>query len=468
MMLQEENMDIPVIINGWVIRGTRELPRLYHLNSNKTIKLNTEILNYILDCNGKNTIEQISKKYDIDIRTVYRFYEQFRKAGAIEFVNTFTQKEIDCRLGEKEPWLKEVHIDITSNCNLRCRHCFWGENLSYEKNMPVENWKQFVKDLRNAAVGRVVFSGGEAFTNNYLYELIKECYASKIMVASIFTNGTIYNGHVRNIIDFLCEMQLETAFYISLDGYQACQHDFIRGEGNYEKTLSFIKELLRIRQKNGAKYKILINSLIHRKNCSGLIEWYDFLKALGVDGWRFTTGRVSGFLKENKDEIKISSTECFQEYTNLIRYAIDKYNQNDDIYINVENFFNTRYLRNKKAYLFSEDLSICDYKAHACSVDPYGNVQFCTGWQTVKYGNVFKENIADIWYSEKMQKMKNFRIKEITECQQCRYLKYCGGGCRLECKDIYAKDEAVCESFEMFERLIVPILNENGIELVTE
>lgn len=461
-------MDYPSIVNGWVIRGTKELPRLYHLNTNKTIKLNKDILQYIIDCDGRSNLKQICNKYNVDIDTAKKFYNQFVSAGAITFLNKYSEHQVDVKLGDKEPWLKEVHIDITNNCNLRCRHCFWGDNLSFEKNIPFDKWNTFLDSLSEMGVGRVVFSGGEAFTNSYLAEIVKQCFAKKIMVASIFTNGTIWNGNVENVISFLIDNRMETAFYVSLDGRSAEQHDFIRGQGNYKKTVDFIKKLIYIKNKENASYKVLINSLIHKKNCTQLIKWYDFLKGLGVDGWRFTTGRVSGFLKENMEEIKVSSSECIDEYVELVKYAIDKYKRDDDIYINVENFFNTRYLRNKKVYLFNDELCICDYKSHACSVDPHGNVQFCTGWQNRKYGNVFENNISEIWYSEQFQEMKNFKIGEILECQECKYLKYCGGGCRLECKDIYSKDKAVCKSFELFDKYIVPILIKEGVEFVFE
>lgn len=98
----------------------------------------------------------------------------------------------------------------------------------------------------------------------------------------------------------------------------------------------------------------------------------------------------------------------------------------------------------------------------------YGNVQFCTGWQSVKYGNVFEKYISDIWYSDALQRMKNFKIEDIRECQECKYLKYCGGGCRLECKDIYSKDEFVCENFKMFDEYMVPLLKEQNLQFVEE
>ena len=232
-------------------------------------------------------------------------------------------------------------------------------------------------------------------------------------------------------------------------------------------TINYIKWLVENRKKTSAKYKIFINSLIHKHNYKNLVEWYKFLEDLGVDGWRFTTGRISGFLKENADQIKIYSKDCFDEYLDLINMAINKYKNKEKLmYLNIENFFTTTSLKSKKRYIFDENLCICDYKKNACSIDPYGNVQFCTGWQCQKYGNVFETPIEKIWLSDKMRKMKDFKIKEITECQGCKYLKYCGGGCRIEAKDIYSKDLTVCENFELFENLIVPILKANDIELL--
>lgn len=45
-------MEILKLDNEWVIRGTKEIPRLYNWYNNKTIKLNNEILNYICECDG--------------------------------------------------------------------------------------------------------------------------------------------------------------------------------------------------------------------------------------------------------------------------------------------------------------------------------------------------------------------------------------------------------------------------------
>lgn len=465
----KETLMIPVLNDDWVIRGTKEIPRLFNKISNKIIKLDNEVLNYILDCDGTHTYKEIGKKYGYSDEEVAGFYDQFKAEKVIYDIKEVKKHKISINLGPKEPWLKEVHIDTTNNCNLRCKHCFWGSNLKNEENIPKEKWFSFFKDIKKLGVAKVVLSGGETFTNSDLLDLVKCCVKNEIMLASIFTNGTIYDDNAKKIIKYLTDKKLTTVFYISLDGCSSEQHDFIRGNGNFDKTIFFIKELLKYKKEHKSNYQIMINSLIHKQNYKHLVEWYDFLDKLGVYGWRFTTGRVTGFFKQNADKIQVTSRECFDGYKELINHLLEKYNKNEKIlYLNIENFFTTRALVNKKMYIFDENLTICDYKSNACSVDPKGNVQFCTGWQNIKYGNVFEKNIEKIWYSKELQSLKQMKIKDIKDCQGCKHLKYCGGGCRLECENIYAKDTAICENFDLFEDEMIPILKKNGIEFVVE
>lgn len=454
------------INDEWTIRGTKEIPRLYNWHNNKTIKLNNDVLRYILECDGSATLEEICEKNDITIVEAKKFYNQFIMAGVIDLKETSQPRIIEVDLGEKEPWLREVHLDVTDHCNLRCRHCFWGENITFNQNLKSDDWKKVILDLKTHGVGKVVISGGEAFTRNDLLEIISFCFDNNIFVGAVFTNGTIKDDDVRSVVDFVIDNKLETSFYVSMDGYNDEQHNFIRGDGKFKETLEFVKMLVERRKKENAKYKILINSLIHKKNYSTLINWYDFLVELGVDSWRFTTGRVTGTLEKNASEIKVLCSECFPYYVELTKYAIKKYKEGTGINLNVENYFNTRYLERGKVFLFDKKYSICDYKSNACSIDPYGNVQFCTGWQNTKYGNVLDKSISDIWYSEKLQEMKNFKIDEITECKGCEYIQYCGGGCRLECETMQSKDSFVCENFKLFAEHMIPILKEQGLEFV--
>ena len=450
------------LVDGWTIKGTQEIPRLFNINNGKIIKLNDEVYEYIKLCDGAHTLKDISIVLNEKIEECEDLTTKFINEDIIKLTDNQNFKKVDIKLGPKEPWLKEVHLDITNNCNLRCKHCFWGQNLKVEENMCFKKWAKALEDFSNFGVGNIVISGGESLTSGDVCCFVEKIFELNMHFAAMFTNGTIWNEKIEHILDLVNNHNSNTNFYISLDGRNAEQNDFIRGMGNFDKTINFIKNIIAFRKKNNSRYKVAINSLIYKKNYKNLVEWFKFANELGVDKWRFTAGRMVGNLEKNKDSIKISLKDCIDEYKNLIHFVSEHPEYETEV--NIENFFTTQALKTKTMYIFDNDLKICDYKQNAISVNPKGNVQFCTSWQSKLYGNVFDTNIADIWYSDELRKLKDMKIGQITACQDCKYLKYCGGGCRLECKDVYSKDENVCQNFELFDNEIVPILKSLNIQ----
>ena len=453
----------PSVSSEWSIRGTVEKPRLFNRVTMDTIILgNMEIVGYIKLCNGLRTLSDISSITGESINIVYEFYKKFVDERVILYDGE--EREIDIHLGEKEPWLKEVHIDITSACNLRCRHCFWGEKIGNCVTVPFEKWRKLIHDISEAGVGKVILSGGEFFTSIDASEFVYEIVRNKLALAAIFTNGTIWDSNVERILDFIVANNLTTTFYVSLDGRNDEEHGFIRGKGNYDKTMLFVRKLIEYRTYKKAKYSVVINSLIHKRNCDDLIGWYNQLEEIGVDRWRFTTGRIAGGLKENQLEIQVRMNDIYEEYIKLIKYVSNLYEMNKlHMDINIESFFSSYMLKEKQMFIFSEDLTICDYKRNGCSIDPLGNMQICTSWQRDKFGNVFENNIEQLWSSSDMQKIKGMKISEIEECRDCEYLKYCGGGCRVEAPSLFQKDEYICDNYKFFSLKIIPLLRKMGL-----
>lgn len=183
-----------------------------------------------------------------------------------------------------------------------------------------------------------------------------------------------------------------------------------------------------------------------------------------MDRWRVTAGRNVGNFKTNYATLKVPPKLLAEQYVALIHYLVDHYqSQNRIMSMNVENFFTTKALKTGMMYIFDDSLPICDYKYNSCSVNPKGEVQFCTSWQSRSYGNAFTSNIEKIWQSDEMRKMKELKIGSITQCLNCELLQYCGGGCRVECTSLEAKDDNACASFEVFNEYILPVLKSLGI-----
>lgn len=75
------------------------------------------------------------------------------------------------------PYKSQIDIAIlatTSRCHYHCRHCYEHFNLASENSVPVERWKEVVRELQETGVNIITFSGGEPLLDfQSLIELIE-------------------------------------------------------------------------------------------------------------------------------------------------------------------------------------------------------------------------------------------------------------------------------------------------------
>jgi molybdenum cofactor biosynthesis enzyme MoaA len=129
-------------------------------------------------------------------------------------------------------------------CNLRCTHCFIScspDNHSHEM-MGVEEVRRHLEEAVRLGVREYYFTGGEPFMNRDLMEILEETL--RVGPASILTNGLFLDARqcrrLRSLAD-ASEYSLEIR--ISLDGWGPEDHDAIRGEGTFRRTVDGIRNL---------------------------------------------------------------------------------------------------------------------------------------------------------------------------------------------------------------------------------
>lgn len=127
--------------------------------------------------------------------------------------------------------LKHLYINPLEKCNLKCRICYT------RKTSPILTEKEIIdyvsRYLKVVPLQTITFCGGEVFTLDYFPKLINKLTAEGIFV-QIITNGTI---------DKLDEFEKANFvnLIVSLDGLET-YHDKNRGEGNFEKSIKFLKK----------------------------------------------------------------------------------------------------------------------------------------------------------------------------------------------------------------------------------
>ena len=184
---------------------------------------------------------------------------------------------------------------VTSRCNLRCSHCFyWKElNAASENELSIDEIRKIALSFEHPV--SLSLTGGEPFLRRDLKEIIRAfregCGTREVGIA---TNGTLEASTVETVCAILDEGLLSNfSVQVSLDGLEKT-HDAIRGiKGSFEKTMSTLKALERIR-KYYPDFYLKTALSIQKRNVSGIKEFVEYFLPLNIP-LRFNIVRGGGF-----------------------------------------------------------------------------------------------------------------------------------------------------------------------------
>lgn len=130
-----------------------------------------------------------------------------------------------------------VLFHITSQCNLRCMHCFINAGSEGKNSFSYDKIMEIVKDLKELKVNLVAFSGGEPTLRPDFIQILED--TNKIgLRACLVSNGTLITEKFASRLKGLLRDAL-----ISIDGPKD-YHDFFRGViGTYDRAMNSIKAL---------------------------------------------------------------------------------------------------------------------------------------------------------------------------------------------------------------------------------
>jgi MoaA/NifB/PqqE/SkfB family radical SAM enzyme len=118
-------------------------------------------------------------------------------------------------------------IKITQQCNLRCNHCPWQNQIT--ETLPFMEWKTIIDELYSQGVIVIVVEGGEPTLYKDAANVV-EYIKSKGMYCIYSTNGTLDIANIHPDV-----------FWISIDGMRET-HDRVRGAGVFEKVIGTLRK----------------------------------------------------------------------------------------------------------------------------------------------------------------------------------------------------------------------------------
>ena len=363
---------------------------------------------------------------------------------------------------------RDIYILIkpaSSECNMRCRYCFYSDVSSLREshsfgNMKVETVVALVgKTLEYADGGAVTyaFQGGEpliagetffrAFSdtvNQFNKKHSPVCY-------SLQTNGTL-------LTDSLCAYLKEYHYLVgvSLDGPRSL-HDANRvypdGSGSFDRVKNGI-ELLR---KHGVTFNIL--TVMTHQTASSIRKLLMFFENYGLDDLQFITCLEPfsaepfsmGFAMTNEDYYQINKT-LFDWYLDRNRAGKRLSIRNLD---NLMNMLNGYYPEMCGAFGYCTGQLVVEANGNCYPCDFYCDDSHCLG-------NIHTDSLEQMRESAAMRNFLESSYPVEESCKNCPVFGLCRGGCRRE-RDI--RNDGIlglniyCEGRKRFYEYVLRKLN---------
>ena len=364
------------------------------------------------------------------------------------------------------PALSLLIKPASGNCNMRCRYCFYADELD---NREIRSYGKMSVDTMHTIVDKameygdyectIAFQGGEPtlagldFYRDLVAYVTAHENPKKLKIHyALQTNGYLIN---EEWAAFLGENHFLVG--VSLDGLKEI-HDRYRldtaGKGTYQRVISAIRLL----EKHQVEYNILtvVTAATARngqkiynyfkKNHFGYQQYIECLDPIGEEPgqheYSLTPEKYGEFLKSMFDAWYLdmrSGTYVYNRYfENLMMIMAGQQPES----------CNMRGVCGKQ-WVFEADGSVypCDF---------YALDQWCLG-------NINKNSFEEMDQKRDELGFIQWSMRQQEDCQKCRWFGLCRNGCRRNREPVTAENtnrNYFCKSYQMFFEYAYPRLTE--------
>jgi len=357
-----------------------ERPFVYHTGRDEIYEIDEAAESFLVSCDGTLAWEDTAAEGE--------FVAYCLEEGLLEILSKPEYTPV-CVDRAPVPSLRYLELQLTSRCNLKCRHCYLGP--PQQGVLPLDAALGIAGEFSSHGGLRLLISGGEPLAYPYLDEFIRQT-ADLRARRVVLTNGTLINEE--NIRRLTVEN-----IQFSLDGWRA-GNDRVRGEGSFEKTL---RGIYAAREAGRA---VSIATMIHRGNLKEFDRLRRFAEEIEATEWGIDVPCVAGSLVKNTDLI-VSNEEAVP----FMKYAYGG------------------------GYHGSSDGFACGH--HLMTVLPTGRAVKCGFYSDAPLGDA-REGLMACWGS-----LRHVPL-ETLECRGCPVVEECAGGCRFRAPHPLAPDPVMC------------------------
>lgn len=335
-----------------------------------------------------------------------------------------------------------IGIQFTQRCNLRCKMCFqWGPqgyflnkkfNL-FREEVKAEKWNKFFDEISEYKP-TVVFWGGEPLLYRDIRKIMKHLHAKELKSA-IITNGTLLEEYAQDIVSSVYRIA------VSLDGPEKI-NDNIRGRGVFSKVMKGLRKIEKIKKECKSQFpQLQFLYTITNKNYKSkyIIDFFNYIKD-NFDAhsfffeiaWFHTPQMRKQYKQQMKTLLGCKATSCdgwiSTNHINIEPKEVEKAfckiekNKGNSRLILLDCMRDVKKFLEEPTYTFG--YTECAAVKERIGILPNGDAILCTDYPDYIIGNVFTQNILEIWYGKRAEKFRNLLRKRglFAICSRCSSL----------------------------------------------
>lgn len=356
--------------------------------------------------------------------------------------------------------LKQLTLEITDTCNLRCKYCTYGdlyENYDerIDQYMNFDDIKiliDYLVDLWNSSLNISVntniyisFYGGEPLINmHFIEEIVLYISSKKLLynkiIFSITTNGVLLKKYIKYLVEN------DFKILISFDGnkYNNSYRIFKNGVNSFDRVFENIQFIM-VNYPQYFQSNVNFNSVLHNRN--SVSDTYNYIKTefnktprvneLNSTGVKFVKVEEFNQMYKNiteslyqSNEHELIKEEMFVNLIEIIEISLFIYKYSGNYF---QNYNDLLQLNNKG--IRSTPTGTCFPFSKKMFVSVTGKIYPCERIGSQFELGVVKNNQINIDFDCIAVKYNNYYNKLMPQCSSCYNLDYCTQ-CIYNLKDI--------------------------------
>lgn len=312
---------------------------------------------------------------------------------------------------------------ITCRCNLQCDFCSAKEMADGSQELSVAEIKDFLGKIKKYKPA-LFLGGGEPFIRNDVFDILSAIKENGLKYG-IVTNGTLLN---KKKIEILMQFAPEVLIF-SVYGDRYLYKSFEDNAQVLEKVREIVKDVLRKRKKT----RVILNSVINENNYDKLDQTILLAKDWGVDCMRFEhlifmtseeramhDNFCKSFSPGNSFKMTTNIQEApMKEVGRGLQRLIPRIKKKYGRFV----LFKPYLMNQEIAGWYKNDFKFnrkCFFVNHSLFIKHNGEIVPCQFFLNYGLGNVKKDNLEEIWRSQKQKMFRDVLKKELLPgCKRC-------------------------------------------------